>query len=585
MVNGGSQSEGGVQAQPQSMGKPGRVISKKALAVIVAIILVSSSAFGIWFLYLRHWNIKEVERQVINDPTPAAPGFKHNLAGKSIVVEGKVTNITTKGTSLGDFSLVEIDHDDLMPLVVWGTPGFEVGDRIDMRIHFEWSVCNDESHVYSPQLAFPNFYTIPSMEIVLRAVNFVADGAGLETSQLVNGDVQVSVNFVSNPIPLEDANSSLRGGHFSWAGEYIDILGEPQWRNETDHMATLVQSSGESGIIHFTDANLDGYLDEGDYFILKNLTRPTTESGFKTYVFKIGWPGDPDWNYMTDNGFAMSYLPMISKGLLRYIDTDTPGVRIVRNAIPSGFEFTVVLVDGVPLDWDNVTADLYVLGNWEEWPISTANLTGAPGTSMRYPAVTVGSFSVLFNLTDAQGDGLLDEGDKFSFTADGTPFSNESYIQASLMSKLNDANMWTGGFPVNSTPVSRVSSEAISTGIRVVFGAPHTGTNNTYEDFDVPWRQLRISLSDGNDTTFWTLGPNDLNSGAGVTLSLSPATLGPLTVICNVSDIQGNGYLNGWDSISIATTGMDRFSSSATYTMNLTYLPAMNELCSVSFTG
>ncbi len=547
--------------------------------MIVAIV-VSSAVFATWFFFFRHWSIREVTSQVIDDPTPAAPGFKHSLAGKTVVVEGKVTNITTSATSIGQMTFVELDHFEEMNLVVWGSSDLRIGERVEMNVRFEWSVCNDEQHVYSPQLSFPNLFSIPTIERVLRSVNFVADGADLETTREDNRSVEVSVKHVRDPIPLEAANSTISNGHYSWAAEYVAMLGEPRFGDHLDILANLNRTDSESGMIHFTDADHDGFLDDGDFFTLNNLTIPATESGFKTYIFKIAWPRDPDWYYTTESGFALSYLPMTRAGLLRYNDTGTPVARIVRDPIPSGYEFTITKIEGTPLEWGNVVALMSPSTHAGEWTPSTDEMTGAPGISKTYSPVSSGNYSVVLRLTDAQGDGLMDEGDRFSITTEDSPFPNGTFASITLLSTLSDSTICMGQIPMNLTPTSRILTENVTAGVRMIFGPPHTGANVSFENFDVAWRDVVILISDGNNTLGWTL-----DSVIGVRPSLLPGTLGSITVACNISDIQGNGYINGCDSASFESTGGDGFSNSVVYTVSVIYGPSSSTLAGFSFSG
>lgn len=564
--------------------------SLKLIAIAVAVVLLISAGFGAWYFFPRHWSIEDMAAAVINDPTPGAPGFKHSLAGKSVVVEGKVTNITTRSTSLGDLSFVELDHFPDFTLTVWGVPTYDIGDRIEMRVQFEWSICNEEEHVFSPQLSFPNLLAMMSVEIVIRAVNAVSAGAGLVTSQLENGDVRLDVIFVMDPISLGSANCTLKAGTHSWAVEYMDIMGEYETTGMTDHMTSLNNAQGTSGVIRFEDANADAYLDEGDYFLLKNLTRPSSESGMRTYLFTIDWPADPDWNTQS-RGHAVAYLPVTSKGLLRYDHGDAPYARLVMSKITSGIQYTVTSVDFAPA-WGNVSVMIqadYISGfgffNRMEWNVTAAELTGPPGTTRQFEAVSLGVESIRLNITDAQGNGFLDKSDSVSITSAGVPFSKNSTFSIFLMFKPTTTSIWTADYDPNATPTVRTSSEAVSTGLRCLFNAPHTGFNLTYEPYDVPWREIAVGLSDGNETVNWTFSSSDLNSGTAESVSLPLSALGSLTVCCNASDIEGNGYVDRGDTISITTAGTERFSSGVNYTISVFYKPAMSEMCNMTFHG
>jgi hypothetical protein len=73
-----------------------RGVSTKVATVIIVVATVFSSA-GLFarFEYLRHWSIRDVIEEAVNDPYVGTSGFSHILAGRTVVVEGEVTNITT----------------------------------------------------------------------------------------------------------------------------------------------------------------------------------------------------------------------------------------------------------------------------------------------------------------------------------------------------------------------------------------------------------------------------------------------------------------------------------------------------------
>ena len=95
---------------------------------------------------------------------------------------------------------------------------------------------------------------------------------------------------------------------------------------------------------------------------------------------------------------------------------------------------------------------------------------------------------------------------------------------------------------------------------------------------DVSWSHVTILLTDGIDYCDWTPMAEDLDGGAMVLHDYGAATLGSLTISCNVSDSSGNGYVSALDCISVAPTGGTSFSSATTYTLVLVYEPTAEKM-------
>jgi hypothetical protein len=556
------------------------------VAAVVIVVVLISAAFGAYYVFFRHWTIMDVAKAVIDDPTPAAPGFKHSLAGKSIVVEGRVTNITTRSTTAGIFTQIELDHCPYVPLVEWGIPDYSIGNRIEKRVSFEWSNCNEERHVYSPQLAFPNLWSAPSVEVVMRAVNWVSDGAYLETSWIEGRDIRVDVTYVRDPILLSEVNCTLKAGRHSWAAEYMDTLGNYPYNNATDRMASLLDRSGVNGSIRFFDNDTDLYLDEGDYFLLRNLTLPATESGMNTYLLMIEWPSEPEMSSYS-KGLALTYVPLIQKGLMRYDVGDTPGVRMMRSSVDSGVRYTVrTVVDHAP-NWSNLTLMLYGPDfiNAQLLNFSSSAMTGPPLASQVFSPVTVRGTTLQVEATDELGNGLLDVGDSITVTCISGSFPANSSYQISLMFNPTGSSVWMTTFVPDAIPVCSFDAQAIPTGLDLSFRPVHTGLNLTYAPFDVPWDEVNVELTDGNASVNWTFGLGALSWGRGGTSDLSTQTLGALTVGCNATDLEGNGLVNRGDSIDITTCDTGRFLSSCNYTIFIMYIHMNSVMCSATFTG
>ena len=565
-------------------------LNKKIVAIIVVAIVVLCSVLLTWYIYYRHWSIKEVAEQVINDPTEASPGFKHSLAGKTIVVDGKVTNMTTIETTLGNLTYIELDGFDLLNLMVWESVPYHIGQRISMDVEFEWSMCNDERHVYSPQISFPTLQVIIPMDFVLRAVNFVSGVMELTPATSYGNDITISVDWVKDPIPLSSANCSLRAGRFSWAVEYIDVLGGWRYGNETDFIANLTSSDGVNGTIHFTDRNGDRFLDKGDTFVLRNLTRPDTASGVKTYMFMVSFQTEPEMR-KPENPGAQCYLIMAKNGLVRaFHDPQIVEARLLRSSIPNGVKYTCEIVDPV-VNWSDVEILLRDASDFGyemvNWTFSSSELEGTSSLTKSFPAEALGSSSVFCNVTDVLGNGQLDRNDRFTLEWGGnSTFTNDNRYVVTVLYSRTHSSMCSETFLPNTTPTSNMSlTNAIPGFWELMFGPTHIGYNDSYRSFDVPWSELTIRLSDGTNNSTWSPTTDALSGSGYMTTNYSAAPMGTLTVYCTVFDREGNGYVNRGDTILLSTGGSERFHIDTNYTVTLVFEPTGGEIFDGTFRG
>jgi hypothetical protein len=258
-------------------GKPPEKVmtQKRVLAIVIAIVVVGSAGTVIWYMFYKSWDIKDVAAAIAD--TPDAPGFRHSLAGRTIVVEGRVTGISSNMTTQGMLSMVELDNFDYLHLAIWGDVPYSIGQEVRKEVRFEWSICNSERHVYSPQLDFPNLFALPSIEVLMKAVALVA-GYDLYPSMLPDGRINVSVLWADRPTALSSYNCSLRSGVSSFTNEYIQSLQPEGYGQEMDRLQPLEPGSGSRGNLTYVDGNSNGILDRGDWFVLSGLRKPSTES-------------------------------------------------------------------------------------------------------------------------------------------------------------------------------------------------------------------------------------------------------------------------------------------------------------------
>ncbi len=62
-------------------------------------------------------------------------------------------------------------------------------------------------------------------------------------------------------------------------------------------------------------------------------------------------------------------------------------------------------------------------------------------------------------------------------------------------------------------------------------------------------------------------------------------TLGDLSVVCAVQDLQGNGLANTGDCVELSVTAGDVFDPGTEYTFTLVHVPTGAEIFSAAFTG
>ncbi|MFH1579045.1 MAG: hypothetical protein ABIE25_02680 [Thermoplasmatota archaeon] len=405
--------------------KERRGISTKVVVVIVVAIVLGSAGLFVWFEYLRHWSMMDVIEEVINDPYVGTPGFSHSLAGRKIVVEGEVTNITTRQTTQGPLSLIELDHCVEIHLVVWGAVPYEAGKKISTEVMFEWSVCNEERHVLSPQLDFPNIATLPAIGVVVDATTCVA-GAVLVGSATAGGGVLINVFDAYPPIHLHDLNCALRAGTSSFANEYVDVMGlsaqDFSYGRGLEAYSDLYEVADSTGMLRFNDSDNDGFLSRDDSFTITNLPMPDPESGFFTYALVMKLTNRSS----ADEGPAIaSYIVMTNKGLLRFTDGLSPYARMSTEETITGAESTIVRISE-DVQWSDVRIILSdgMSMNDIYWEPSTGNLDNEPGVVEELGSMTLGTILVQCAVTDLAGNGLIDEGDFFTVsTWGGTSFS------------------------------------------------------------------------------------------------------------------------------------------------------------------
>lgn len=98
------------------------------------------------------------------------------------------------------------------------------------------------------------------------------------------------------------------------------------------------------------------------------------------------------------------------------------------------------------------------------------------------------------------------------------------------------------------------------------------------------WSDVRIGLTDSSSSVYWYPNAADLTGTPPVVHSYGSQTLGSLSVMLNVTDVDGNGWVDTGDYITIQAppSGFDYYTY---YTLQLTFEPLMGNMGSVWFSG
>jgi hypothetical protein len=392
---------------------------KKLLVLIIVINIILVSFIVVWYLYLRPWTIRDVGSATnvdidedgdffIGEPEPENPGFSHDLAGRNKIVKGRITDISSYMTTLGPLTYYELDDFDYIHLIEWNYPRYGIGDEIEKKVHFEWGQWNEQKNVYSPQLDFPVMTPAPAIELVMRSVSTL-QGVILHASQTdPESPTNVSVLLpMGEGFPLELFNCSLRAGRYSWASDYVDVSGGYLGNPVIDTIPSLSNNTGMNKIVHFSDANHNGLLDDGDYFHF-NLTKPEANTAVLTYLFSING-GIRYYQNRVLSGFC--YIIMTNRGILRFISSITneedmlPYIILNRVSEHETLDGTTTIINITHVIGESPFISNSYCSIFEEtWNIQLIPLTNGE---------ILNESGLRIEFSDDNNNGLLDQGDYF----------------------------------------------------------------------------------------------------------------------------------------------------------------------------
>lgn len=429
-----SDSEGlGEEKETEVPEKTQRRLLKNSIVIAVVLILLVAGLV-VMFNPPRYLTIKDLIEKVVDWREP--PYFDPSLAGTTVWVEGKVTNITTHETTIGFLTFIVLnDYPDLR-LVEWKEPTFAVGDPIVREIRFEWGQYNNNSGVISPQIDFPvlrEAYVSQFTSLVQAWFNGIYL---FNRNDDLSDEVIVDVYLDKGEgFPLGLFNASLRKGVSGPPEDYYDAMFAYIDNPEIDRLDTLEDSMGENETMVFFDANSNGLLDDWDFFML-NLSRPSDINTVETYMLLIN-DGHEGFGVLEGE----CHITMTDRGTLQFFvahhpsRTDLTGgrMRIASEvATPTGISTELQVSDiwGTPIEIQNATCSLWQEGKVLDCSALREGIVGAEG-----------NYTVSFS--DMDHDGHLTVGDLFvvSGLANLTEYTFSSWGEDYRLSPFE----WTTG--------------------------------------------------------------------------------------------------------------------------------------------
>jgi len=560
--------------------------SVKLLAVVIAAAILGASGFYVWYEYYRHWGVEDLDEAIIlvDERGPFIKGFKTYLAGRTVTVEADISHLSTVQTTLGELNILRLEGARYVGLMQWGSVDYEVGDRVVIDVSFERAVINGIEGVFSPQATL-GLGTLEQMQVINQAISWVRSEYLIEVEDL-GDDVVVRIDKVSEPFPLDTSNCSVKAGANLGMMEYVDLLGFYPYAPFLDTISDLSVSEGENGTIMFSDANEDGYFDDGDAFTLRNLTRPETECGAQTYLLWVErelFPGEPDLDLPP--GVFYAYLVMTHNGVLWVTSDSAPVAKSFLTPVDDGVSVTIEYARG-SVPWNDTELLLSDGMDFVRWAANETMLASGLGASCSCGVKDVGDVSLECFVTDVQGDGRVGAGDRIDLLPrNGTSLEGENAFTISLMYKPTGNRMAWESFVYGAAPTSECSVVAEDTSCRATFVPVHNGTERDYMQMDVMWDEVVVTIDDGTNMTEWKLNSSNLDSGEQAIWTSSDTALGTLTLRCTAFDLQGNGLVNSGDMMAITVTSANGFDSDTVYTVAIRYLPTDTDLFSFTFDG
>ena len=419
---------------------------RKVLAVTVTLLVIAAGGFAAWELWFKYTSVRDLPSLVTG--SPAAPGFKDSLIGKTLTVRGKVTGIETTDTTLGRLFTIELDNFNEIHLVKWDECDYEVNAIIKMDVTFEVSCWNQETHVYSPQLDFPVLCVILGTEHALRDINSV-QGVLTKAIPVSPGNLSIRFDWVEEDMPLSIFNCSLRAGTNSWAADYVDAGGGMTYGEVVEYCEDVPEASGDAEHILFIDADGNNNLSTGDRIDLSDLPFPEMQSGVLCYMLCLDF-GEVNISGMVHTQQLYTYIPMVREGVLT-ISNHSLYASMGSEEIAMGAKYTFRYISE-PHPWERTSLILRSGGDHETLRPLARELNGSAPSTYFNRVIEIDGKSWWVNVTDMNGDGLADVGDSFTVTTDGYDSLNVSEPAGlTLVDEETHMVFWRGVMPIDDS--------------------------------------------------------------------------------------------------------------------------------------
>ena len=118
----------------------------------------------------------------------------------------------------------------------------------------------------------------------------------------------------------------------------------------------------------------------------------------------------------------------------------------------------------------------------------------------------------------------------------------------------------------STTPAATYQKQTITNGQKI--------TIVSITKTDIPWDDVKIQVSDGATIASWT--PTKADQSSTTTHPYAGQTIGGATVLCNVTDVSGNGFVSGTDYFTLVVAGTGFPTGS--YTAALLYEPTGEQI-------
>ena len=590
MGTGGTDSDAAATPPRSVVEKKGPVFSKKVIAAVAVALILGVSGFYVWYEYYRHWSISDLEDAAIVEETvygfPTVLGFEDRLAGRTVVVEGTVSSARGYNTSLGHLTYVFLEGGEFCGLTLWNSSTPSKGDKEEIPVTFERATINGIDGVYSPDTIPPGYGMFASVQPVIQSVSWIWGGVALDVEDL-GDEVVLKVESCPNPIPLEMVSCDLRAGDKVGMMEYHDLLFYHRENPCSDAIPDLSSGGSLNGTMDFSDA--DGYLDDGDSFTLRNLTRPDTESGAQTYLLRVERERYAFEEYDEDPEYVFfAYLIMTKDGVLYGTIQDdfrNPGSAFT-SVIPDGRAMTVDYL-AEPVSWNSSILQFEAGVGLAEWEPPVGFLDSGSAGTQSLGVRSTQDLTVECIVTDLEGNGLIDIQDRIEFVArDGTSLEVGKSFWMGVRYKSAFEYVIRESFLHLADPTSGCAVTVGEEVLSVVLGPVHNGTGEDCEYVDVVWGEVLVRLESDGNLAEWQLTTEDLMGEWRTDWESGEMPFGSMSLVCAVTDLQGNGVVNTGDAVTlIPVLPGDGFDEGVEYTVSFLYLPTGSNIFSTTFTG